>query len=248
MGDPDLSEDQRTVLDVLVSQAAVALGTTMLCVDRTQRLAVEQERNRIARDIHDTVAQSLFGVVFSLDACISILPGDPNRVRQELLELRDLASGVRDEVRNSIFDLWPSELTLARFQDDLHNYASSCCRPQEFNVEFTTQGDFDRLSPMIRRSLYRVAQEALANAARHSGANTARVALRAENDRVHLCVEDHGRGFDTQKALAREGEHERFGLHGIQERIRSLGGRVTITSEIGQGTRLMVQVPTEGGA
>jgi signal transduction histidine kinase len=106
-----ISAEREATLTTVANQAALALGTTILCIDRARRLAVEQERNRIARDIHDTVAQSLFGIVYSLEACINMLPGQADSVRDELIELRALASGAHDEVRRSIFDMWPSSLT-----------------------------------------------------------------------------------------------------------------------------------------
>lgn len=242
----ELPEDRLEMLDSVVSQAAVALGTTMLCIDRARRLAVEQERNRIARDIHDTVAQSLFGIVFTLDACIKMLPDQVEAVRQELVELRDLASQVRDEVRRSIFDIWPSELTLERFVTDLRKHALHCSRPRTFHVTFNTGGDFDRLSPAIRRSLYRVAQEALSNVVYHAGVDSARVCLRVEDDQVYLSVQDQGRGFDPTVVLAREHNRERFGLLGVRERIYDLGGECEILSRVGHGTSVLVRVPVNG--
>jgi signal transduction histidine kinase len=245
--DPDgLPEDRLAMLKSVVSQAAVALGTTMLCIDRARRLAVEQERNRIARDIHDTVAQSLFGIVFTLDACIKMLPDQAEAVRQELVELRDLASQVRDEVRRSIFDIWPSELTLELFTDNLRKYAIRSSGSRGFHVDFSTGGDFSRLSPVIRRSLYRITQEALANVAHHAGVNSARVCMRVEADRVYLSIQDRGRGFDPEAVLTREQGRERFGLLGMRERIHALGGECEIVSRSGEGTSVSIQVPVNG--
>src|SRR6266496_3548647 len=175
--------------------------STLLCIDRARRLAVETERNRIARDIHDTVAQSLFGIVYSLDACISILPSQAHAVKNELIELRSLASSAHDEVRRSIFDLWPSPLTIDLFIVDLTNYVGSCCRPRSFSVVFNNSGDFNSLSAGLRRTIYRMAQEALANSARHSGANSARLCLNVNEDQVNLDITDEGRGFDPSIAL-----------------------------------------------
>ena len=135
-------ERENTLLTV-ANQAALALGTTILCIDRARRLAVETERNRIARDIHDTVAQSLFGIVYSLDACITMLPQKADDVRNELIELRTLANNAHDEVRRSIFDLWPSALTIELFMADLTNYISGCCRPRTFSIIFNNTGDFN---------------------------------------------------------------------------------------------------------
>ncbi|RPJ26245.1 MAG: hypothetical protein EHM33_12280 [Chloroflexi bacterium] len=241
-----LSKERESTLMTVANQAALALGTTLLCIDRARHLAVETERNRIARDIHDTVAQSLFGIVYSLDACISMLPLQADEVRNELVELRSLASGAHDEVRRSIFDLWPSPLTIELFMADLTNYVSSCCRPRSFSVVFNNSGDFDSLPAGLRRTIYRMAQEALANSARHSGTNSARLCLNVSEDQVHLDVSDEGRGFDPSSALARSLNREHFGLHGIQERARAMGGECEVISQPGAGARIMVSLPING--
>jgi len=237
-----MSDDRWAILTSLVSQAAVALGT----IDRTRRLAIEQERNRIARDIHDTVAQSLFGIVFTLDACIKLLPGQVAMVKQELIELRDVADRMRQEVRQSILDIWPSKLTQEQFKIDLSKYVAGCATSQVFQLDISIDGDFDGLSSIIRRSLYRVCQEALANAAHHSGAESARVYLYVEPDEVYLSIRDKGRGFDPKPALARERDRERFGLRGMQERIQALGGTCNILSKMGYGTQVLIRVPVNG--
>jgi len=243
-----ISEEQQVMLDLIVHQAAVALGTTVLCIDRARSLAVEQERNRIAKDIHDTVAQSLFGIVFSLEACIAMLPEQATAVKQDLLELRELASEARLQVRRSILDLWPSELTLERFKADLNSYANHCSGGRRFQVQFVTQGDFDALSPTVRRALYRVTQEALANAARHAGVDAAAVTLHIGPQQLSLCVSDEGVGFDPERALARQDDRERFGLLGIQQRVQALGGELRLRSQIGAGTSLSVSIPLNGSS
>jgi len=230
----------------VANQAALALGTTILCIDRARRLAVETERNRIARDIHDTVAQSLFGIVYSLDACITMLPQQAADVKKELIELRSLANSAHDEVRRSIFDLWPSALNIELFMADLTNYVSSCCRPRSFSIIFSNNGDFNSLSSGMRRTVYRMAQEALANSARHSGVQSARLCLTVTDDEVYLVVSDDGKGFDPLIALSRSQNREHFGLHGIQERARAMGGDCEIVSQPNTGARVMINLPIMG--
>ena len=242
-----LTKERENTLMTVANQAALALGTTILCIDRARSLAVETERNRIARDIHDTVAQSLFGIVYSLDACISMLPAQADEVKHELIELRSLASGAHDEVRRSIFDLWPSALTIELFMADLTNYINSCCRPRSFSIIFSNNGDFNSLSSGLRRTIYRMAQEALANSARHSGANSARLCLTVTDDEVYLVATDEGRGFDPSVALSRSLNREHFGLQGIQERARAMGGDCEIISQPNAGTRIMVNLPIING-
>ena len=241
-----LTQEHENTLMTVANQAALALGTTILCIDRARRLAVETERNRIARDIHDTVAQSLFGIVYSLDACITMLPQKAEEVRNELIELRSLAHHAHDEVRRSIFDLWPSALTIELFMADLTNYISSCCRPRAFSVIFNNVGDFNSLPPGLRRTIYRMAQEALANAARHSGAQSARLCLNVNENQVYVSVTDEGRGLDPSIALSRNMNREHFGLQGIQERATAMGGSCEIISQPGAGTRVMIELPITG--
>jgi len=241
-----LSQERENTLMTVANQAALALGTTILCIDRARRLAVETERNRIARDIHDTVAQSLFGIVYSLDACINMLPLQADEVKKELIELRSLASGAHDEVRRSIFDLWPSALTIELFMADLTNYVGSCCRPHSFSIVFNNNGDFNSLPAGMRRTVYRMAQEALANSARHSGASSARLCLNITEDQIHLSITDEGRGFDPSIALSRSLNREHFGLQGIQERARAMGGDCEIISKLDAGTRIMIEFPING--
>ncbi|HRV96059.1 MAG TPA: histidine kinase [Anaerolineae bacterium] len=240
-GRENLSDDQIVGLTAVASQAAVALGT----VDRVKQLAVEQERNRIARDIHDSVAQSLFGTVFTLDACIKMLPEHVDVVQNELVDLRNLAEQVRQEVRHSIFDIWPSELTLEQFKLDLYKYVAHCSGSNDFHVDFTIGGGFDNLSPSIRRSLYRITQEALANVAHHAQVKVARVSLFVEPDEVQLSIRDQGRGFDPKIALTRLHNRDKFGLRGIRERVERLDGEVEILSQFGRGTQILVRIPID---
>ncbi|UCH60038.1 MAG: GAF domain-containing sensor histidine kinase [Anaerolineales bacterium] len=231
------------MLTPVASQAAVALGTTMMCIDRAQRLAVERERNRIARDIHDTVAQSLFGIVFSLDACIAMLPAQADSVQHELMELRDLASDVRQQVRRSIFDLWPQELVLERFKSDLSQHTGQIGTSRSFQVDFDMPEEFDELPVEVRQVLYQVAQEALTNVAKHAGVDSAQVSLHCEQDLAFLTVQDQGCGFDPELVLSKQNVSDRFGLRGIRERVRSLGGDLEIHTGLDQGTRIKVRLP-----
>lgn len=237
-----ITDDELVVLTAVASQAAVALGT----IDRVKQLAVEQERNRIARDIHDTVAQSLFGTVYTLDACVKMLPDHVEAVQQELLDLRNLAEQVRQEVRHSILNIWPTELTVEQFKADLCKYVAHCAGSLDFHVDFTIAGNFDGLSPAIRRSLYRLTQEALANVVHHAEVNSARVTLYVEPDEVQLSIRDHGKGFDPKIALTRMHNRDKFGLRGILERVHELAGDCEILSQVDDGTQILVWIPTDG--
>lgn len=242
----ELTRQREEAITMVANQAALALGTTILCIDRARRLAVETERNRIARDIHDTVAQSLFGIIYSLDACVTMLPQKADDVKKELIELRALANSAHEEVRRSIFNLWPSALTIELFMADLSNYISSCCRPRSFSIIFNHHGDFNSLPSGLRRAIYRMAQEALANSARYSGADSARLCLTIAGREVFLDISDQGKGFDPTVALSRSQSREHFGLQGMQERARALGGDCEIASQTNNGARIMINLPING--
>jgi len=242
-GPVDIADDRWAILTSLISQAALALAT----INRAHQLAAEQERNRIARDIHDTVAQSLFGIVFTLDGCIKLLPQHGQTVQQELIELRNLANQVRQQVRQSILDNWPTELTREQFKTDLGKYVARCAPAHVFNIDFNISGDFDGLPAPVRRGLYRVCQEGLVNAAKHSGIDSARVYLYVEPAEIYLSIRDNGQGFDPRQIMAQNEAPEQFGLRGIQERVHTLGGTCDILSQVGQGTQVLVRIPLDRG-
>ena len=230
-------------LQAIASQAAVAVGATLLCIDRAQRLAVQDERIRIAREIHDTVSQSLFGMTFSLDACIKLLPAQPDTVKKELASLLQLAESTRAEVRQSIMGIWPSQLSAESFVTDLRRYAAEACRVNGVDLDIQVRGDFESLPAQAKRGLYRIAQEALTNIARHANATQAQVRLDIADEQATLAVQDNGRGFDLNLALAREFNREHFGLRGILDRATSLRGTSEILTRPGAHTIIKISVP-----
>jgi signal transduction histidine kinase len=248
----DASEDddptRRHSLRAIAGQAAVAVGTTMLCIDRAQRLAVQDERIRIARELHDTASQSLFGIVFALDGLAKLLPGQPETVKAELAQVRDLAETTRAQMRQSIMDMWPSALTAETFELDLRRFVTQMCRRDELQVDIRVRGSFSDLSPLRRRSLYRVAQEALTNVVKHAAAERVEVVLDVNEPLASLTIQDDGRGFDPAVVATRAHDRERFGLRGITERVTSLGGACEVVSTPGAGTTLRVSLPlTDAG-
>jgi two-component system sensor histidine kinase UhpB len=161
----------------------------------------------------------------------------------ELERALRVAEETRSEIRKSILDIWPSEMTVHSFESDLRKFADGICLADELAIEFEVSGAFERLGSRARRSLYRIAQEALANVAHHGKATEAHVCLEVSDERAALTIRDNGRGFEVDKALAREYGREHFGLWGMQERARSLGGACEISSRPGAGTTIMVDIP-----
>jgi PAS domain S-box-containing protein len=213
---------------------------------REHRVVVE-ERTRIAREIHDTLAQGFTGIVIQLEAAEDVLVERPEAARLHVLKARTLARESLAEARRSVWVLRP----LALGADDLgyaflhlvHKLADGTDTP----IGFTLRGVLRPLDQDIEHHLLRIGQEALTNALKYASATDIRVTLTCGNDRIELSVEDHGEGFDMTSPVQRRG----LGLRGMQERAHSLGGKLTIISQPGHGTRVEVVVPlprTEGGS
>ena len=194
--------------------------------------AQEEERARVARDLHDEVNQSLTGVLLRLEAAREMAPPE---LEAELSETKALANQAMEELLSLARQLRPTAL------DDLGLKAAIAGQVDqiaggEIDAVLTTEGDFSDLAPDVQLVVYRVAQEALFNAARHSGASRVEVSLRREGPRVELEVSDDGAGFAFSEA---EGG---LGLPGMRERALLVGGEVVIESGPGRGTTVRLTV------
>ncbi|GAB4410160.1 MAG: HAMP domain-containing protein [Anaerolineae bacterium] len=206
--------------------------------------AQEEERKRIARELHDGTGQLLTSLLLGLRAIEDAI--DHAEVRQRAGELREMVSHTLAEVRNLALQLRPSALDDLGLSDALEHYIADCCRHYGLHIEFTAHGlDEQRLPSAVETALYRMVQEALTNVARHAQAQVASVLLERRGDEIVLIVEDNGRGFDPDAVSKRE---QRLGLYGIRERAELLGGRMVIESAPGQGTSLFVTIPLDGQA
>ncbi|MFK7803435.1 MAG: GAF domain-containing sensor histidine kinase [Anaerolineae bacterium] len=234
--------NRSTLITEICEQTAIRMGVMQNRLRRAHDTAVEEERNRIAIDMHDTVSQSLFGMIFSLDACLKMRPDDPTLIYQELERIKTTAEGVRGEIRQTIHDMWV-EMTAERFQHDIRSYLADVLQALELKVDFDVRGEFSAVSPEVHRTLYRICQEALTNTVHHAAATEARVCLDVLDERVGLIVRDNGRGFDPLAAMRKKDDEEHFGLHGIEERIRLLGGTCDFFSRPGKGMSLVIDVP-----
>ena len=226
----------------ICEQASARLGIMQHRLRRARDTAVEEERNRIAIDMHDTVSQTLFGMIYALDACLKMRPDDPSQIYAELEQIKASAEGVRGEIRQTIHDMWV-EMTADRFERDIRSYLLDVLQAIDLTVDFDIRGDFSAVSPEVHRTLYRICQEALTNTVHHAAATDARVCLDVLNERVGLIVRDNGRGFDPLAAMAQQEDDEHFGLRGIQERIQLLGGTCDFFSRPGMGMSLVIDVP-----
>ncbi len=201
-------------------------------------LATLEERNRLARDLHDSVKQQVFATAMQLGAAKATLDNDPETAKTHLHEAEQLARQAQQELTGLIQELRPAALEGNGLVDALRGYAEDWSRRTDIAAQVNVSGERPLPLP-VEQPLFRVAQEALANVARHSGAQTVTVHLAWQDSMFTMTIADDGRGFDTTATAYG------MGLHSMEERIGQLNGRLTIHSTPGQGTQLMATLPLE---
>lgn len=203
--------------------------------------AVLGERNRIAREIHDTLAQNLAGIALQLDSVNMQSPDIPSGLRQRLDQACNLVRYSLSEARRAVSDLRSDELERQELAAALPEIAERMAASAALDAHVQVLGTPRRLNPMTEKNLLRIFQEGMANAVQHADARTIDVELRYGLDCLVLWVRDDGSGFDTGKIIPLGVGH--YGLTGMRERAERIGGRLTLKSVIGQGTELLVEVP-----
>jgi len=231
------TERDEEVLSLFAAHAAIAL-TNALLYERSRELSVMQERSRLARDLHDAVTQKLFSIRAHARAAAVLAARespDADRIRAEIEVVGELGAEAHAELRAVIDGLAPPDLEAAGLAESLRRYAVLAGRAHGVPVAFTA-GCVPPLSEKAEAALYRVAQEALHNALRHSGASGIRVSLAKTARQVVLEVSDDGHGFNAQAPSGG------LGLASMRERAASAGGALTIRSSP-KGTMVRMTVP-----
>jgi two-component system, NarL family, sensor histidine kinase DegS len=200
--------------------------------------AQEDVRQRVAQRLHDGPAQSLANVVLTAEICEKLVQSDPQRAQGELGNLKGLVNSTLQDTRKFIFELRPMTLDDLGLVPTLRRYVTDVGAKYQVQVNLVApQGD-QRLPKAMEVPIFRVAQEALANAIQHGRATQVRVTLAQPPEGVVLVVEDNGAGFDVEQALAKAAAHETVGIASMQERAEMLGGWLRIESARGHGTRV----------
>ena len=201
--------------------------------------AQEEERRRVAREIHDGPAQSMANIVFRAEVCEHFLDSDVERARNELQELRALVRSSLAEVRKIIFDLRPMTLddlglvaTVKRALEGVEKRSGLVC-------ELRVSGSAQRLDSHVEVGVFRIVQEAVTNVEKHAQARTVAVQLDYSFHFISLVIEDDGQGIADLENIGEES----FGLMGMKERVSLLGGEIAIESKVGEGTRIKVKIP-----
>ena len=204
---------------------------------QVEQLAAAEERSRLARDLHDSVSQTIFSLTLTAQAARILMERDPARVPAQLDHLQALAKNALAEMRSLIEHLRPDSLTQNGLAAGLHQHVLERKLRDGLDVQLVIHGE-SRLPAALEEGLFRVVQEALNNVVKHAGVTEAAVTLRLDRNPIELCIADRGAGFDPQ---ARPPETGHLGLAGMAERVAALGGRLEIESAPGSGTRIWVK-------
>ena len=205
---------------------------------RSQEMAVSEERNRLARDLHDSAKQEALAASFHLGTALTLFERDPQSAKSHLVEAEALVDSVRVELTDLIHELRPPSMEGTRFDETLNEYIIEWAHQSGIEASIKVDGFID-LPLETKQAIYRIMQEALANVAKHSGAQSVEVALDFSDHSVEFCIRDNGVGFDTQQ------QYNGMGLDSMRERVESLQGDFSLLSEPEGGTEICITVPIE---
>jgi two-component system, NarL family, sensor kinase len=235
----ELSPDDLRLLYTIGDLLSIAIERSRLFA-RSAQISIVEERNRLAREIHDTLAQGLTAVSLQLESADALLDAgaDPERVRKAVRQALSLTRANLEEARRSVLDLRAAPLEGRTLMKALETLAQEVTARGKTKVRFEALGDDRPLPGRIEAGLYRIAQEALANIDQHANARQAGLRLEITPEQIRLRVGDDGQGFDLSQM-----PKDRYGLIGMNERARLLGGTLSLESSPGNGTCLEVTVP-----
>ena len=205
--------------------------------------AVTEERTRIACEIHDGLVQSLAGVNFKLELSQQLLRKNPKASLATLRESKEQLKLAIQEARQVIFNLRPLQYDKMELIPGLTNYLKSYQTQYRIKTEFKVSGDEQILFPRTKIFLFRIVQEALSNVVQHAKADRVSVQLGIDLDKLTVTITDNGIGFDMEQVLNNPEKWDHFGIRGIVERAKLVGGEATINSKKGRGTTIVVEVP-----
>ncbi len=237
-GAPEFDENDERLISVLAAHAAIAIENARL-FEASRELSVIEERNRLARELHDSMTQNLFSLALTAEAASELVHADPARAEAEIDRIGALARDTQAELRSLIFELRPPQLEADGLVATIGKDLEVLGRAHGLKAGLRVQGT-PELDSTVEVELYRIVQEALNNALRHAQADTVEVDVDARDGLVTVIVRDDGVGFDPGARGIRE---RRLGLTSMRERAERLGGTFRVESSPGAGTAVSVEVP-----
>lgn len=226
-------------------QLATAIERTRLAEQATH-IALVEERNRLAREVHDTLAQGLAGIALQLEAADALLDTAPERARSRILQALNYTRESLAEARRSVLDLRAGPLEREALPEALTTLAQRFSSESGVAAELQLALEGARLPARSEAALYRIAQEALANIRQHADASHVLVELFQADGQVILVISDNGRGFAGCEEPHSRSDGHGFGLIGMRERAHLLDGTLTVSCAPGAGTQVRVQIPLRG--
>jgi signal transduction histidine kinase len=232
------TEEEIRLLSAFAQRAGLAIETARLH-EREQQIAVMQERNHLARDLHDSVTQSLYGVSLYAEVALQLIrSGEPEKAGKNVKELKAMSLDALAEMRLLIYELRPSVFDAEGLVAAIQARLDAVEGRVGLETNFVIEGDIS-LTPQVEQGLYRIVQEALNNVLKHAHARAVTVTLQQQKHMVCLEVADDGVGFDPLAAC----EAGCMGLNGMQERAQEMGAEFVITSQSGSGAKVIVRRP-----
>lgn len=204
--------------------------------------AQEEERKRVAREIHDGPAQLMANLVIKTELCEKLIDIDKEKAREELGSIRDFLRSSLSDVRKIVYDLRPMSLDDLGLVPTLQRYISNYIEQNNISVDFTVLGDPKALKPVVELAAFRIVQEALTNIKKHSGADNAVVRVEFTNDQINLLISDNGKGFDKSKLWKAKEEDAGYGLLNMRERVELLNGKFDIKTSRNRGTKVFASL------
>jgi signal transduction histidine kinase len=232
------TEDDQELLTILAQHAAIALTNARL-YERSRELTIAEERSRLAHELHDAVSQKLFSLRLTAQAAAALVDRDPARAKGELHQVAMLAAEATEELRAAVIELRPAALDEDGLVATLRTQIQVLDRAHSARVTFASHG-VRALPAAQEEAVLRVAQEALHNALRHSGAGRVDVTLEKRGPGTVLRVSDDGSGFEPTATRA-AGRH--LGLVSMRDRSSGVGGTLSVESAPGKGTTIEMEVP-----
>ena len=243
-----VQREQRTALAEAYAQQAEANEQLQQYATTLEELSISRERNRLARELHDTLAHSLSALTVQLEAVSALWSTRPDRARHLLDQASETARTGLAESRRALQALRASPLQDLGLILAVRELAEAAAKRSGAQLELSLPDRLDRCpSPIVEQGVYRIAQETLENVIRHAGARTIRVSLDLKSTEMTLVIADDGQGVDLDALeIAGAAADDRFGIRGMRERAALIGGQLEISSQAGQGTSVRLTAPIEG--